>query len=540
MRILLKLGRRTLLVMAALVFGRESVEAGGIVLQHPLEYRVHQRIEPGTGTVLVHGRADLDAEVWEYRFLGQSADGRMLGDAWLQFPTALQNGKFDFQATVPAGGWYRLEVRALKSGEPVGQAVVEHVAVGEVFVAAGPDWEDSGPRSGPGAGAVFDGKRWNPVPAVLSDKASGWVPAWTDQIGVPVGWVPVPGGEVSGWRSEESGSARRRLLGCLDALGQRGVLAVLWQGGEGREWAWVWEELAEQARRRIGAGMGWLVLDPAGAEARRLWEKGVIQSGPGAAAGWPGLVREWMVEAFNPAGGPPRPGYHLVWSDEFDGANLDLKKWKHRYPGPRKNGFNTPEAVRLDGNGHLELSCDRAPDGRYLVGMICTEGLFEAQYGYFEARVQFQTQEGWWPGFWLMGSHVADPGRGKGRVDDTSRNGTEVDVFEYLRRHGDEIQHALHWNGYGSDHKSRGEHVGVPGLGSGFHTVGVEWTPDGYRFFVDGRLTWSTREAVSQVAEYLILSGEVSEWPGDIRRAQLPDRVVFDWVRVWQLPPGEE
>ncbi|MEY5011781.1 MAG: hypothetical protein RLZZ253_2920, partial [Verrucomicrobiota bacterium] len=209
-------------MMAALVFGRESVEAGGIVLQHPLEYRVHQRIEPGTGTVLVHGRADLDAEVWEYRFLGQSADGRMLGDAWLQFPTALQNGKFDFQATVPAGGWYRLEVRALKSGEPVGQAVVEHVAVGEVFVAAGPDWEDSGPRSGPGAGAVFDGKRWNPVPAVLSDKASGWVPAWTDQIGVPVGWVPVPGGEVSAWRSEESGSARRRLLGCLDALGPRG------------------------------------------------------------------------------------------------------------------------------------------------------------------------------------------------------------------------------------------------------------------------------------------------------------------------------
>jgi beta-glucanase (GH16 family) len=82
--------------------------------------------------------------------------------------------------------------------------------------------------------------------------------------------------------------------------------------------------------------------------------------------------------------------------------------------------------------------------------------------------------------------------------------------------------------------------VGVPGLTEGFHTVGMEWTPDGYRFFVDGRQTWASQEAVSQVAEYLILSGEVSEWPGEIRRAQLPDRVIFDWVRVWQLPVGEE
>ena len=172
--------------------------------------------------------------------------------------------------------------------------------------------------------------------------------------------------------------------------------------------------------------------------------------------------------------------------------------------------------------------------------MICTEGLFEAQYGYFEARVCFQTQEGWWPGFWLMGNHVADPGRGRGRMDDTGRNGTEMDVFEYLRRHGDEIQHALHWNGYGAEHKSRGQHVGVPGLTEGFHTVGMEWTPDGYRFFVDGRQTWATREAVSQVPEYTILSGEVSEWPGEIGRAKLPDRVTFDYVRVWQLPVGEE
>lgn len=71
---------------------------------------------------------------------------------------------------------------------------------------------------------------------------------------------------------------------------------------------------------------------------------------------------------------------------------------------------------------------------------------------------------------------------------------------------------------------------------TGFHTVACEWTPESYRFFVDGVETFETSLAIAQVPEYIILSGGVSSWPGDISRAKLPDRVVFDYVRVWQKP----
>jgi beta-glucanase (GH16 family) len=271
---------------------------------------------------------------------------------------------------------------------------------------------------------------------------------------------------------------------------------------------------------------------------RAEFRKGVHFNGAGLRKHgelWAERVAPWLEAqlALERRSGPPGADYKLVWSDDFDGKVLDAKKWKHRYPGPRKDGINDPKAISLDGDGHLVLTCSRKED-KVHVGMISTDGLYEARYGYFEARVQFQTQEGWWPGFWLMGNAVASPGSGKGIVDDTARNGTEVDIFEYLRIRGDQIQHALHWNGYGPAHKSFGAHPRVPGLMNGFHTVACEWTPESYRFFVDGVQTFETSQSISEVPEYIILSGEVSSWPGDISRAKLPDRVVFDYVRVWQ------
>ncbi|MEI6871746.1 MAG: glycoside hydrolase family 16 protein, partial [Verrucomicrobiota bacterium] len=170
---------------------------------------------------------------------------------------------------------------------------------------------------------------------------------------------------------------------------------------------------------------------------------------------------------------------------------------------------------------------------------INTKGVFEPTFGYFEARVQFQTQEGWWPGFWLQSKTITAPEKGTGELDDTIRNGTEIDIFEYLRIRGDQIQHALHWNGYAKLHKSLGQRVTSPNLTSGFHTVGCEWTPDAYTFYVDGRKTFHTTQAISRIPEYIILSGEVLSWTGDISKATLPDTVVFDYVRVWQKPQSK-
>ncbi|GMU81621.1 MAG: hypothetical protein AMXMBFR47_14920 [Planctomycetota bacterium] len=241
--------------------------------------------------------------------------------------------------------------------------------------------------------------------------------------------------------------------------------------------------------------------------------------------------------------------YTLVWHDEFDGpvdASPDPTKWAPLHPGPRRDAINVEEAARLDGNGQLRITTTRHPRAstqpadaksakagdelEYHTGMISTRGKFEPTYGYFECRYQAQTQPGHWSAFWLqsptMGREIGDP----------AKSGVEIDVMEYLAtpKYRDKALHTIHWDGYGKEHKSLHQEVIIPGLGEGFHTYGLEWTPDEYIYYVDGQVTGRMRQAVSQRSEYLILSVEVGKWADGIADAKLPDSMVVDYVRVWQ------
>ena len=222
--------------------------------------------------------------------------------------------------------------------------------------------------------------------------------------------------------------------------------------------------------------------------------------------------------------------YVLVWHDEFDGSagvGPDANKWIHRGLGPRRDAINVKEAVQLDGEGHLRITTSRhtpaAPEPattqpaqpEYHTGMISTGGKFEATYGYFECRYQTQTQPGHWSAFWLqtptMGKSIGDP----------AAAGAEIDVMEYLAtpKYRDKALHTIHWDGYGKEHKNKVLSKIIPGLGEGFHTFGLEWTPDEYIFYVDGQETGRITEAVSQRSEFLLLSMEVGKWADDIATA---------------------
>jgi beta-glucanase (GH16 family) len=228
---------------------------------------------------------------------------------------------------------------------------------------------------------------------------------------------------------------------------------------------------------------------------------------------------------------PPKADENLVWSDEFDGKTLDETKWIYRGLGPRKDGFNVKECVTLDGQGRLVITTRKAAD-RYETGMIATQGKFERAFGYWECRVQMQTQPGHWSAFWLQSPTYGNP------VGDAKKAGTEIDIFEYLTKRGDKLQHTLHWDGYGKEHKSAGRVADMPGISKGWHTVGLEWTETEYVFYVDGKETWRTREGVSHRPEYIILSTEVGKWAGDVAQAALPDAVMFDYVRVYKSRPA--
>lgn len=228
---------------------------------------------------------------------------------------------------------------------------------------------------------------------------------------------------------------------------------------------------------------------------------------------------------------PPAPAgktWKLVWSDEFNGSAVDWSVWETPV-GPRRDGYWAKEDSYLDGQGNLVIRT-RKEDGKYYSGAIRTKSKFEHRYGYWVARCRFHTQVGHWPAFWLF----SDPG--VSTVGDEGRDGTEIDIMEKAWAKEDRINHALHWDGYGEFHKSEGKEVVIPGLSQDFHSFGLDWRPEQYVFYVDGKESWrNVAGGVSQVPAYAKLTDEVGDWAGDIAEAALPDYFYVDYVRVYDL-----
>ncbi|MBC7078702.1 MAG: glycoside hydrolase family 16 protein [Synergistales bacterium] len=217
----------------------------------------------------------------------------------------------------------------------------------------------------------------------------------------------------------------------------------------------------------------------------------------------------------------------LVWHDEFDGDKIDTSKWEIYGDWPRRDGFWVKEDSYLDGKGHLVIRTKK--DGeRYTSGAIATRGKYEVKYGYLVCRCTHPKQPGLWAAFWLMGAGVT-------RVGDEGRDGTEIDIVEMPYRDG-RLTSNLHWDGYGKDHKHAGTTFSRPEVLEGFHTYGLWWKPDEYVFDVDGKETWRTSAGgVCQVPLYIKLTVEIGPWAGDIKKAQLPEEWLIDYVRVYQV-----
>ncbi len=220
---------------------------------------------------------------------------------------------------------------------------------------------------------------------------------------------------------------------------------------------------------------------------------------------------------------------NLIWNDEFDGTTLNLGKWNYRGLGPRRDAINVEDAISVR-DGSLFITTFREGNETF-TGMIGTMGFFENVFGYYECRVRFQTQPGHWSAFWLQSQtygHV--PG-------DTNVSGAEIDIFEYRAIYPKKIQHALYWTGEDGSLDGAAQNLETLDEASGWHAVGLDWSPDEYVFYVDGVETWRTDEAVSGAPQYIILSIEVASWGGNIADATLPDSVEVDYIRVYSEKP---
>ncbi len=220
--------------------------------------------------------------------------------------------------------------------------------------------------------------------------------------------------------------------------------------------------------------------------------------------------------------------YNLVWEDNFNGQEIDSKKWNYRHEGViRKFATVSRESVKLDGKGNLKIYTTNNK-GQYYVGQLATNGLFTQKYGYFECRAQMHKNLGTHSAFWLQSDYI------KFQNNDPKNNGVEIDIFEYHRKNPKQVYHNIHWNGYELLHKQIGTMKYIPTIETGYHTFGLLWTDKEYIFFVDGEETWRTNQPISHIPEYIILSTELTGFGGNPKDGIYPDSVLFDYVKVYQ------
>ncbi|MCY2930847.1 MAG: hypothetical protein NTV86_15390 [Planctomycetota bacterium] len=201
---------------------------------------------------------------------------------WVVADAAPGSGKFSAKLSA-AGGWYDVEVRAIKDGSIVGASTIQRVGVGEIFVTAGqsnscnfgsPTQQPKDDRvnalSYTGAANLWQTAN-DPQPNGSGGGGSGGSP-WpamgdllADRYGVPIGIVSTGYGGTTVGQWQPGGGLYANLKNAISKLGPGGFRAVLWHQGESDasggtsagNYAQLLENVIAQSRADAGFEVPW-------------------------------------------------------------------------------------------------------------------------------------------------------------------------------------------------------------------------------------------------------------------------------------------
>ena len=247
----------------------------------------------------------------------------------------------------------------------------------------------------------------------------------------------------------------------------------------------------------------------------------------------------------------------LVWSDEFNGSNIDSSKWAFDLgngptnPGPLYgwgNGewqyYTSSKDNASVQDGNLAITARRQDWGGkpFTSARLVTRGKFSFKQGRFVARIKMPEGNRMWPAFWLLGDVV----------DDWPKSG-EIDIAEMFagavgRGDSSFFGTAHWWDEKTNQHQMNGVTYTLPAkLSADFHNYELVWDERTLRGKVDGVEYWVLDISDSSMSElrnnsyYMVLNLAVgSPGFGMTSPAQadgpLPQQMLVDYVRVYATP----
>jgi beta-glucanase (GH16 family) len=237
--------------------------------------------------------------------------------------------------------------------------------------------------------------------------------------------------------------------------------------------------------------------------------------------------------------------YELVWSDEFDGDEINLENWSFvLWDAGKVNNEWQKYEENVDNykveNGILYITATKTGEnkkGGYTSTRLSSQKKKEFKYGRIEFRAKMPKGRGTWPALWMLGSNHDEAGWPKCG---------EIDIMEYVGYQPNTTHSNIHTqNDYG--YTNNKVSLNLKTAEEAFHTYGIIWTEDAISFYIDHpnniKNTYSPEVkdndnwAYNQPF-YLIMNFAVGgTWGGKkgVDETIWPLTMEVDYVRVYQL-----
>lgn len=178
----------------------------------------------------------------------------------------------------------------------------------------------------------------------------------------------------------------------------------------------------------------------------------------------------------------------LVWSDEFDGSEVDTSKWSFQ-TGAHGWGnnewqdyqpFGSGNAVIKDGVLHIsaKLEGEGQQVGDYTSTRLNSRKSFT--YGRLEIRAKMPDYKGpgIWPALWMLGENIREIGW---------PSSGEIDIMEYISSKPDSVLVTIHSdaNNHIDGTQISSGFVALPTIEEEFHNYGILWAEDKLEFYID-------------------------------------------------------
>lgn len=307
----------------------------------------------------------------------------------------------------------------------------------------------------------------------------------------------------------------------------------------------------------------------------------------GACQSVPERPKKVITQVERPAPGTARTpaaeaGWDLVWSDEFDGVEIDINKWQFDVDcwgggnNERQCYTDRPANARVR-DGVLRLTAHREshtgpaypphvkasmPDPEqqatkpFTSARMVTRGKAAWQYGRIEVRSKLPQGQGTWPAIWMLPEDNAyGTWASSGEIDILEAVNLGVPCAKCPAGREDTILGTLHFGGLWPDNALKSAEMHAPEVLEGFHTYGIVWAPGVIEWTLNGEVfarqqagDWWSAGSADPLAPFdqrfhlilnLAIGGGLPEERGlgGVDESGFPKTLEVDWVRVWQCRP---